>query len=68
MRGIGRRAIVKRVGKEYVKGKLSSGNSNRPRLDQIVANHATQHGSYSNVPTSSTSKPSLPPRYSYEKR
>ena len=68
MRGIGRRAIVKRAGKEYVKGHLSSGNSNRPKLDQIVADHASQRGSSSNIPTTSTQKPSLPPRYSYEKR
>jgi len=68
MRGIGRRAIVRRVGKEYAKGKLSSGNSSRPKLDQIITGHASQHGSFFNVPTTSTSKPPLPPRYPYERK
>lgn len=68
MRGIGRRAIIRRVGKEYVKGQLSSGNSARPKLNQILADHATQRGSSSNVPTTNTPKPLLPPRHSYEKR
>jgi len=68
MRGIGRKAIVRRAGKEYAKGKLSSGNSSRPKLDQIISGHASQHGSFSNVPTTSTSKPPLPPRYPYERK
>jgi hypothetical protein len=68
MRGFGRKAIIKRLGREYVKGKLSSGNSNRPKLDQIVAEHASQYGSSSRVPSNGGSKPPLPPRYPYEKK
>lgn len=68
MRGIGRRAIIRKAGKEYVKGKLSSGNSTRPKLDQIVSDHASQYGSFSNVPANNSSKPPFPPRYTYEKK
>jgi hypothetical protein len=68
MRGIGRKAIVRGLGKEYLKGKLSSGNSTRPKLNQIVADHAAQHGSSSNVPSTSSSNPPLPPRSSYKKQ
>lgn len=67
MKGIGRKAIIRRLGKEYARTTLSSGNSNRPRLDEIVAQHASQQGSSSNVPSTSTPKPPLPPRYPYEK-
>lgn len=67
-RGIGRKTIIRRVGREYAKAKLSSGNSNRPKLDQIVAEHASKFGSTSNVPTIGTSKPPLPPRHPYTKK
>lgn len=67
-KGIGRKAIIRRFGKEYVKGKLSSGNSNRPKLGQIVAEHASQFGSTSNVPSTGIPKPPLPPRHPYEKK
>ena len=68
LKGVMRKAIISRVGKEYVKAKLSSGNSNRPRLDRIAADHAAQHRSPSNVPTASVPKPPLPPRRSHEKK
>ncbi|KAF9650914.1 hypothetical protein BDM02DRAFT_3140314 [Thelephora ganbajun] len=68
MRGIGRRAIIRKAGVEYVKGRLSSGNLARPRLDQIVEQNSNQHGSSSNVTTTSILKPPLPPRHPYERK
>jgi len=68
MRGIGRKAIIKRAGKEYARSQLSSGNSSRPRLDQIIADHSSQRGSSSSIPTTSTSAPPLPPRNSYGRK
>jgi len=70
LRGFARKAIIRRLGKEYVKGKLSSGNSNRPRLDQIIAeqNNHYRSSSSSNIHTTGSSKPPLPPRHTYEKK